>query len=484
VGAAVLPEVLNMTTLLRTASRILTRSKALLMPSGPHVIQPDHGRSRERYRRAGLSAASALGGRGLSLTLSLLTVPLTLNYLGPERYGMWLTISSMIALLAFTDLGIGNGLLNSVTRAMARGDPMAVKREISSGAVLLTSVALAIGLIFAETYSSVPWARLLAVTSRQAISEAGPSVAAWMGCFLLGLPLSVATQVRRARQEGYVVNLMYACGNVVAVVALLIAIHTRQGVPALVIVMAAPPLIATALSGLLLFGRDVPSLTPSLGSISGRTAIRLLRSGSLFLVIQLAMAFAFTSDTIVIAQIVGPSGVAEYGVASKLFLIPASAVAITLSPLWPAYGEAIARGDIDWARSTLARSLKGALLVAIPAATVLVFFGQAIIRLWVGTSVMPPFSLLLGLGLWIVLSAIGNSIANFLNGAHEMRIQAGATSLMAALNLGLSIFLTQRIGVAGVIWGTVLAYTPIVLIPMAIYVPHVLERLEARSGLH
>ena len=33
--------------------------------------------------------ASALGGRGLTMALSLLTVPLTLNYLGAERYGFW-----------------------------------------------------------------------------------------------------------------------------------------------------------------------------------------------------------------------------------------------------------------------------------------------------------------------------------------------------------------------------------------------------------
>ena len=79
-------------------------------------------RGRERYRRAGLTAATALGGRGVTVILSLATVPLALGYLGPERFGIWLTISSVIALLALTDLGIGNGLLNAVTQAMARGD--------------------------------------------------------------------------------------------------------------------------------------------------------------------------------------------------------------------------------------------------------------------------------------------------------------------------------------------------------------------------
>ena len=439
-------------------------------------------RGRERYRRAGLSAATALGGRGLTTILSLVTVPLTLNYLGPERYGVWLTISSVIALLSFTDLGIGNGLLNAVTHSMARGEVTEARRQISSALVLLIVVAVALTATAAAFYPIIPWADVLAVPGREAASEAGLALATWVACFVIGMPLGIAAQVRLARQEGYIVHLAAAAGNVAAVGALLVGIATRQGLPFLVVAMAGPPLIASAINGIVLFRRDAPQLGPSRSLADRLTGFGLLRAGFLFFVLQISIAVAFTSDTLVVAQILGSTAVAEYGVTSRLFMIPAAIAAMILAPLWPAYGEAIARGDMRWTRATLVRSVRGGLLTTVPAAVILVLLGLPIIAFWVGPSVTPPFPLLLGFAIWVVLSTLGSSVAMLLNGAHEIRIQAAAAAVMAVVNLALSIWLTSRIGVAGVIWGTVIAYSVFVLAPMALYVPGVLRRIEVRHG--
>jgi O-antigen/teichoic acid export membrane protein len=463
-----------------TASRAAARLRRF-WPAAPAALEGVEARGRERYRRAGLTAATALGGRGLTLILSLVTVPLTLNYLGPERYGVWLTISSVIALLAFTDLGIGSGLLNAVTQTMAGGELAKAREQISSATILLTLLAVALTAMFVVCYPIIPWATVLAVSSPTAASETGMAVAAWAACFLIGMPLGVVAQVRMARQEGYVVHVTAAAGNVAAVGALLAVIASRQGLPFLVVAMAGPPLIASAVNGAVLFRRDAPELSPSVTLADRRTGFGLLRAGFLFFVMQIAIAVAFTSDTLVVAQLVGPIAVAEYGVTSRLFMIPAAFVALGIAPLWPAYGEAIARGDVAWARLTLIRSLKAGLFISVPAAAALVAFGLPIIALWVGPSVTPPFVLLLGFGIWVALSTVGNSVAMLLNGAHEIRIQAAAAALMALVNLALSIWLTSRIGVAGVMWGTVIAYSVFVLVPMALYVPGVLRRIELRQ---
>jgi O-antigen/teichoic acid export membrane protein len=154
-----------------------------------------------------------------------------------------------------------------------------------------------------------------------------------------------------------------------------------------------------------------------------------------------------------------------------------------VSPLWPAYGEAIARGDIAWARTTLRRSVRAALFIAVPAAILFVTFGGWIIQIWVGDAVIAPFPLLLGLGIWTIQSSVGQSVAMLLNGANEVRLQAFAAAVMAIANLGLSIWLTARIGVAGVVWGTVITYGALVLVPMAAYVPGVLRRIGGATPL-
>lgn len=464
------------------ASHVVRLRRFLPRPPGEAGNSPE-SRAKQRYQRAGLTAVVALGARGLTMLMSLLTVPLTLNYLGPERYGMWMTISSIIALLSFTDLGVGNGLINAVTRAIARSDLADARRQVSSAFMILMLVAAGVGILFVLTYPVVSWARVFAVSSTLAVSEAGPGMAAWVACFLLGLPLSVAAQVRLGRQEGYFVHMLSVGGNLVAVAALLIVILTRQGLPALVFAMAGPPLLAMGLNWVLLFGRHAAALRPSLRLVSLRTGWALLRAGFLFFVLQIAIAVAFTSDSLVAAQVIGPVAVAEYAVVSKLFMIPTLIVATILSPLWPAYGDAIARGDLLWARSTLVRSLRGGLAVTVPLSVFLVTFGMPIIRLWVGPTVTPPLLLLLGFGIWVVMSAVGTSVAMLLNGAHEIGVQAAAAVVMALANITLSIWLASRIGVAGVMWGTVITYGVFTLLPMAFYVPRVLRRIELRHAL-
>src|ERR1035438_2273421 len=81
------------------------------------------GRSKERYRRVALTTLTSVGARGIGTLMALVSVPLTLGYLGKERYGLWMTISSIVAMLSFADFGMGNGLLNAVAVANGKNDP-------------------------------------------------------------------------------------------------------------------------------------------------------------------------------------------------------------------------------------------------------------------------------------------------------------------------------------------------------------------------
>ena len=437
-------------------------------------------RGRERERRAALSAASALGARAVTLIFTLLSVPLALNYLGTERFGMWLTISSVIALLSLSDLGVGYGLLNAVTKSLALRNIARARRQVSSSMALLGILALALtGAVLAAVLIA-DWPQILGVRSPLARSEAVPSVLVFALIFLVGLPLSVTTQVRVARQEAYLVHVAATVGNLVALVALLVVISSRQGVPALIVAMAGPPALAIAVNGLFLFFRNASDLRPSMALVDWSIAITLVRAGFLFLVLQVSIAVAFASDTLILARILGPDAVSEYGVAFRLFTIPIGLVAIGLTPLWPAYGDAIARGDVEWARTTLRRSTRTALLFAVPAAVFFVALGGWLVTIWVGVTVMPSLAMFLGLGVWTVQTSLGQSVAMLLNGANEIRLQAAAAAVMAVSNVALSVWLTIVMGAAGVVWGTVVTYALFVLLPMALYVPGVLRDIGNR----
>ena len=56
----------------------------------------EQGRSAERYRMAAWSVVANVLSKGMSLTVIVMSVSLTLPYLGAERFGVWMTISSFV----------------------------------------------------------------------------------------------------------------------------------------------------------------------------------------------------------------------------------------------------------------------------------------------------------------------------------------------------------------------------------------------------
>src|SRR5215213_8385074 len=118
----------------------------------PFDTSSREGRSRERYRRAALTSLSSMAANGISFLAKLAVVPLTLGYLGTERYGLWVTISSLAAMLALADLGTGNGLLTAISEAHGKDDREEARRYVSSAFFMLSGIALSLAALFAVIY--------------------------------------------------------------------------------------------------------------------------------------------------------------------------------------------------------------------------------------------------------------------------------------------------------------------------------------------
>src|SRR5689334_14011490 len=78
--------------------------------------------SKKRHGRIVAAAVSALFGRGTAFIVNAVTIPLTVRYLGPERYGLWVTISTTVMMCFVLDIGIANTLTNLISEAYADED--------------------------------------------------------------------------------------------------------------------------------------------------------------------------------------------------------------------------------------------------------------------------------------------------------------------------------------------------------------------------
>lgn len=415
--------------------------------------------SQRRYTRIVQSAATALAGRGVSTAVSFLAVPLTVRYLGDERYGLWVVISTILSWLTLADIGLGNGLINAVAEADGQGRRDLAQRYVATTFWLLVGVAAVLGLALGLAWPWLDWNAWLNVASEPSRAELGPALALATGLALANLPLAVSGRVLAAYQEGALANYWAAAGSLLSLAGLLIATQTRAGLPALVLGFSGAQTLVAALSALWLFGRHKAWLWPRLSSVKVSQSRRLMQTGLEFFLLQIAALVLFQTDNLVIARFVGPEAVTGYSIAYRLFGTVALLHSLALTPLWPAYAEAAARGDWAWVRRAFSRTLVGGMALVTAVVIALGLLADPLIRVWTVGAVSASPELVWLMAAWAWLWAWGNTFAFLLNGLGRIRFQMIMGLLLAVVNLTLSILWAQAYGVIGVIGATVVAYS-------------------------
>ena len=101
--------------------------------------------------------------KGISILVSLQVVPLTINYINPTRYGIWLTLSSIVAWLSYFDLGFAHGFRNRFAEAVAKGDMQLAREYVSTTYVVLSLLFSSVFLIAIVVNHFVDWSAILNV---------------------------------------------------------------------------------------------------------------------------------------------------------------------------------------------------------------------------------------------------------------------------------------------------------------------------------
>lgn len=414
----------------------------------------------ERKRRALWTTLSSFVGRGIGMLVSLISVPLTIHFLDKELYGVWLTVGSFLAWLSIADLGLANGLTNSLVASRAKGDDSGVRAVISTAFVIVACVSLLMAIGFALVIPVVPWARALGASRSVSDSDLLITVAICGGIFVAGFPLNLLDRIYGAFQEGYIANYWSVASNVVSATALVLVVRYSHGLPALVLALSGTPLLVRALSAIDLLNRRYPQFRPTFRAYDPLLRRQLLAAGSSFLIVQLVALANWQNDNIIIAQLFGAAAVGPYAISFRLASFYMGFVAMYVGPLWPAYADAAARGEYEWIRSSKHRTTLIVLGVTLVATAGIVVVGADIIRIWTRSSEMvPDRKLLVPISVWMITIAWCLPHGSALNGIGRLRGQMTYGGFAAVANVVLSIVLGRRMGVAGVCWATCVAGT-------------------------
>jgi len=355
-------------------------------------------------------------------------------------------------------------LVNAIAAASGRDDRPAAAKAVSSAFFLLAAQGLLLLLVAAFAYDHVDWASIFGLTQPAARSQAAPALLILVCMIALQLPFALVYRVQEGYQETALSNIWQSLGQVMGLCLLLAVVSRGLGMPWVVAALAAAPTLAMATNGMVQFGHRRKWLRPRWRLVEREQSRAVLGSGLLFCALAALSWLGIYSDSVVLSWLLGSDALAEYAAVQRLSLI-AHLFYVFITALWPAYGEAFARGDVAWVRKTFERALIASAACAIAFAAVLVVFGRELIALWLGNAVQPPPSLLWAFASFVVVNALMGNIAVLLSVGHLMRRQFALMALAALAALALKVPLSSELGIAGPVWATVVAFGLCYVIP-------------------
>ena len=432
---------------------------------GHYDTSTPEGRSNERARNIALSAATAMFAKVVAMIVPLVTVRLTLSYMGEEIYGLWSAIVSFFAAFSFADLGLGSGLQTELSRATALDDKSVSKKIVSSTYIMLIFVATVILCVFAASYRFVDWASIINAESEVAIKLAGQVVCAIVIAKLINIPLALIQRTQTAMQESYKSNLWQCGGNILSLVLVVLAYYLDLGVMVMIWMSSTVTIVVAAINMFVYFTFQHPEIRPSMKYFDIKVCKRMLVTGVQFFALSIFMSLSLSLDSFIVAHTCSLAEVTPYTVMYKVAHL-ISVVCIMLSaPLWGANGEAMQRGEYDWvSRSTKKVAIISLALSTIASIGVVLTISPA---LWILTDgvVQPDYPLLVLMCLLQIVTSIAAPYFMVLNAAGIVKFQIVTYIIYAVVSLPMKFVFGKMYGMTAITAIGLVSYVLFLTIP-------------------
>lgn len=428
-----------------------------LVRLSPFDVQTEQGRNNERYRNAILSIFANVLSRVFGATLTLLSVSLTLPYLGVERFGIWMTVASFAGLLTFLDLGVGNALTNHVAKRAAINDPVLLRETISGGLGFLAFIGLSMALVLSLVAAHLPWGLLLKVEQVELLTEARFAAMCFGVFFGITVFASGIQNVFLGLQRSYVGHMASGFGSLVGCLLLWFATEAHQGIAVLLAIMMGVPVLAGLILLTVLTMQGLFTLRDVVGSVS-RESKNIYAAGGLFFLLQIGTMAGWGMDTVLIASTLGVAQVSIFSIVQRLFQLAAQPLSMLNAPLWGAYADANSRNDRNFIRRTLKRSLVGTFVIMLFLAIGIFSSHGWLIEKWSNSNINAPIHFVAAYALWSIVQSIGNAFGIFLNGTGVIRQQIKAVALFIIIVFPIKIIMTGYFELVGLVLATVGSY--------------------------
>ena len=408
--------------------------------------------------------------KGISLFISLFSMPLYIKYFDDNAaLGMWYTILSMLSWINLCDLGLGNGLRNRLTEALALRQNEKAKEYISATYAVLCKIIIPISVVICILLQFINFNKFFNISDTVVD---GHDIKLAMTILVVGVCINfivkVITNVIYALQKSSLNNVLTLISSILPLI--FISVFKGQDVSTNLVLLSVVHVfsinIPLIVASIILFNLEpLNKCRPSFKKISKETAKDTLNFGLHFFLAQVFFMLLMQTNEIIITNIFSPDYVVEYSVYYKLFTAIGSLFMLALTPMWSKVTKDFSERKFGKIKKTH-KLLSLIALLACALELLVVPFLQIVVNVWlredaivIDYMVAIVFAVYGGLYIFnIVLTTIANGIG-------EVRSQIVFYGVGAILKLPV-IFVSRNIGLH---WSFVVAYTSLVLLVFCIY---------------
>lgn len=393
----------------------------------------------------------------VNVGVSFFLAPFVVNTLGSTRYGLWAVTMQFTGYLYLLDFGVRESVIRYTSKYMARNHGARLNRILTVafgvyGPITLLTLVVT-GVFVWQAPHLLDYDASYDAEARWAIAFVGMTIAQ---TFIF----NVFTGIVLGLQRWSTVNASNVVLALARTLAIVIALKAGYGIAA----MAAIQFIAGTLSGLFVWFLAARYLRQAGATIRmvamtwrrfRALATRVFRYGLFVFLSNIGQKIIVASDALIIAAFLPIASVTYFAIAGSLIDSLRSLLGSSSQVFAPIASRLHTTGDRQQLGTLLVQGSKFILLLAIPVAGTFAVLGDIFIGLWMGRQFMGPAGeVLMVLAISTLLSAPTYTMGMVLYGISRHNLNAYLKIGEAVANLGLSLFLVQRLGILGVAVGT------------------------------
>lgn len=408
------------------------------------------------------NALSSYGREGVDIALFLVLTPFILQALGTETFGLWALVWASIGFLGLMDFGFSTSVVKFVAEARGLGDA----NRLRTATATLFWIYCGLGGLTLAT------ALLVARSLPGLLSLEGPSATAMPWVFALlsvrvavAMPLGMFSGILIGFQRQAWANAIRMAESVTYAATVIAVLSVRPDVRLLALVSAVTG-VGSGMAGAVLVMRRLEGVSVRLRDVRLEWVRELSDFSLHFFVIQVSMLMYTRLDTLLVHGFVSLGAVAYYSVAARVAERAAAFCRQLTSALTSVVAELHAAGDRSGVEAAYIMGSVVSTALAVPLLGGLAWLADDLLVAWMGAEFAEGAWVLRLLSLAMLVSVVHAGPANLLSMTGSHRYLARAFGFGQVLNLGLTLALLPRFGIAGAAAATLVAtlFTDVVVV--------------------